>query len=358
MRTVSFGIAALALGFAFKSGGTFAAASADVGLHGGPTVSVFGTIHPDIFRLRTPIGAQIPENPGVRLASLDTDVASWAALDDETGSLTAASFDDRFGTYANQPARLASFDERFGPGTGEPRNPVLRRAEPAPKPASQGMRLASAQPDVKIVSLPTLLPQPRPASAPPTNRFRPADKQASLPKDGDSKPDAAPGPEDDGKTAIYDITAKTVYLPDGRRLEAHSGLGSRMDDPRYVNVRMEGATPPNVYNLTLRESLFHGVRALRMTPAGTGKMYGRAGILAHSYMLGPNGQSNGCVSFTDYTAFLNAYLNGEVKRIAVVEHLDAIPPSKTQFASASWLPDAVKKFFQPSPQYAEAQPSQ
>jgi hypothetical protein len=102
---------------------------------------------------------------------------------------------------------------------------------------------------------------------------------------------------DDGRTAIYDISARTVYLPNGRRLEAHSGLGAYMDNPRHVHLRMRGATPPNVYKLTLRESLFHGVRAIRLTPVDQGKMHGRAGILAHTYMLGPNGQSNGCVSF-------------------------------------------------------------
>ena len=32
-------------------------------------------------------------------------------------------------------------------------------------------------------------------------------------------------PANDGQTAIYDITARTVYLPDGTKLEAHSGLG-------------------------------------------------------------------------------------------------------------------------------------
>ena len=37
----------------------------------------------------------------------------------------------------------------------------------------------------------------------------------------------------------------------------------------------------------------------------------RSGLLAHSYMLGPNGDSNGCVSFRDYNAFLQAYRNGE-----------------------------------------------
>ena len=106
----------------------------------------------------------------------------------------------------------------------------------------------------------------------------------------------APALPDDGRIAIYDITARTVYLPSGRRLEAHSGYGGYMDSPRHVHVRMRGATPPNVYNLTLRERLFHGVRALRLNPVDGSRMYGRAGILAHSYLLGPNGQSHGCVS--------------------------------------------------------------
>jgi hypothetical protein len=38
-------------------------------------------------------------------------------------------------------------------------------------------------------------------------------------------------------------------------------------------------------------------------------------------MLGPNGQSNGCVSFRDYAAFLRAYENGQIKRLAVVAGL-------------------------------------
>jgi hypothetical protein len=138
-----------------------------------------------------------------------------------------------------------------------------------------------------------------------------------------------------GRTAIYDITARTVYLPSGRRLEAHSGLGSYMDNPRHVHLRMRGSTPPNVYKLTLRDQLFHGVQAIRLNPVNGSRMYGRAGILAHSYMLGPNGQSNGCVSFSDYPEFLNAFLRGEVTRLVVVERLES-PPGK--FA-AGQLPD-------------------
>jgi hypothetical protein len=73
----------------------------------------------------------------------------------------------------------------------------------------------------------------------------------------------------------------------------------------------------------MRESLFHGVQALRLNPVGgEGKIHGRTGLLAHTYMLGPNGDSNGCVSFKDYNRFLQAYRNGTVKRLVVVAKLD------------------------------------
>ncbi len=125
------------------------------------------------------------------------------------------------------------------------------------------------------------------------------------------------------KTAYYDITAKIVYMPSGERLEAHSGLGQYMDDPspRSTKLRMRGATPPNTYRLKLREALFHGVRAIRLNPVDESKMFGRDGMLAHTYMLGPNGQSNGCVSFKDYDRFLQAFLKGEVDRLVVVPDL-------------------------------------
>jgi hypothetical protein len=126
----------------------------------------------------------------------------------------------------------------------------------------------------------------------------------------------------DSHTAIYDIAAHVVYLPNGQKLEAHSGLGGRLDDPRYVHEKARGPTPPNVYDLTLREELFHGVRALRLNPVNDSKMYGRDGILAHTYMLGPSGQSFGCVSFKDYPQFLKAYLRGEINRLVVVPHLE------------------------------------
>jgi hypothetical protein len=126
-------------------------------------------------------------------------------------------------------------------------------------------------------------------------------------------------PPYDRQTAVYDIAAKTVYLPDGTRLEAHSGLGAKMDDVRYSHVRMQGVTPPHIYELKPREALFHGVPALRLTPlGGEEKIHGRDGLLAHTYMLGPSGQSNGCVSFKDYYAFLDAYKNKGIRRLAVL----------------------------------------
>jgi hypothetical protein len=110
--------------------------------------------------------------------------------------------------------------------------------KPQPKPSL--LAFASASADFGDVTL------PGPAKASPMGNAAPYDRD----------------------TAVYDISARTVYLPDGTRLEAHSGLGAKLDDPRYVHVKMHGATPPHVYDLSPREALFHGVPALRMKPVG------------------------------------------------------------------------------------------
>lgn len=119
-------------------------------------------------------------------------------------------------------------------------------------------------------------------------------------------------------TAVYNIANHTVTLPSGAQLEAHSGLGTHLDDPGSVTERMRGATPPTIYELTQREALFHGVRALRLTPLMEGTTFGRGGLLAHTFMLGPRGDSNGCVVFRDYAAFLAAYDAGQIRRLLVV----------------------------------------
>jgi hypothetical protein len=168
------------------------------------------------------------------------------------------------------------------------------------------------------------------AAAPPARALRAERAPPSLPM---------PRPEE--RTAIYDIAAHVVYLPDGQRLEAHSGLGRGMDEPRFATMKNRGPTPPNVYDLALRERRFHGVQALRLIPADETRMFGRDGILAHSYMLGPNGQSNGCVSFRNYPAFLHAFLKGEIDRLVVVDRLGAAP--KPRLAAASESPRNIFK---------------
>ncbi len=128
----------------------------------------------------------------------------------------------------------------------------------------------------------------------------------------------------DSLTAVYDISAHAVYLPNGTVLEAHSGMGGLRDDPEHVSVRMQGATPPAVYSLKPREKDFHGVAALRMTPIDGSDISGRSGLLVHSFMLGPNGDSNGCISVKDYDRFLKAFNDGQFNRIAVVPSLKIV----------------------------------
>jgi len=179
---------------------------------------------------------------------------------------------------------------------------ALRRTAEIAPPAPVLPKLADADPST-TASISSMVLQKR-ISAPPRNN-------SILLADADSR------------TAIYDIEAHTVYLPNGLKLEAHSGLGQRLDDPRHVDEKNRGATPPNVYDLVLREEPFHGVKAIRLNPVDDGKMFGRDGILAHTYMLGSTGQSFGCVSFKNYAEFLKAFLHGDIDRLVVVPHLEA-----------------------------------
>ncbi len=128
--------------------------------------------------------------------------------------------------------------------------------------------------------------------------------------------------------AIYDIERGVVYLPDGEKLEAHSGIGPMRDNPAFVDRHNRGPTPPHVYDLTLRESPFLGVEAIRLTPVeGDAAVFGRAGFLAHTYMLGRRGDSNGCVVFKEYHRFLAAFKKGQIKRLVVVPRLGEAPAS-------------------------------
>jgi Tlde1 domain len=233
-----------------------------------------------------------------------------------------------------RPARLASGVPL------PPHRPHLARHEiarapavPAAAPAPAAPKLAAATPKPpKLAALKavTTTPEPPKPAAPKLAVVPPAPPKPQAPKVAAVAPEPPKPARNDSasvpsRTAVYDIAAHTVYLPNGERLEAHSGLGHRRDDPRYASKKNRGPTPPNVYDLSLREHLFHGVRAIRLNPVDEDKMYGRDGMLAHTYMLGPTGQSYGCVSFKNYKAFLQAYLKGEVERLVVVPHLDGKP---------------------------------
>src|SRR5262245_24394069 len=118
------------LGFVLKSAGT-QARPADTALRG-PRLSVFGTIHPDIFRLSAPLGSE-STGDRVRLASLGPQVGLFDApakaapilTDTSAAACQSGPFAERFAALDDHRAPFdrfdsaddcaTSFDERFGP---------------------------------------------------------------------------------------------------------------------------------------------------------------------------------------------------------------------------------------------------
>ena len=293
-------------------------------------------------------------------------IATPAAL----APASSLSFDDRFAAAAPQgvepapQAQTSVVAEAPKPSSETPKLAAAAKAKPETPKLAEAPKPKAAAP-VQVAALPPQRPVETPEAKSPASavrdmaqrakaavmsiasnerhRFRKAVGQAALawfaaglrlrrrqrhrqPRQelGRSQNPALGGSAPyDRSTAVYDISAHTVYLPDGTKLEAHSGLGSKLDDPRSARIRMRGVTPPHIYELKPREALFHGVPALRLNPiGGEDAIFGRTGLLAHTYMLGPNGDSNGCVSFKDYNAFLNAYRNQGIKRLAVVARVE------------------------------------
>jgi hypothetical protein len=250
---------------------------------------------------------------------------------------TGASFADRFAgapvwessyaTARNETRATTAYASAEAPRRGLAPSRALRATDEVASRAP-GFQLASAGTEVVVPSQPRARPidlEPPAQSTDSEPRPRPVTIASAV----------ASFSEPNSKIAIYDITAHTVYMPNGDTLEAHSGLGEKLDNPRYINVRMKGPTPPNVYKMTMRESIFHGVRAIRLTPVDESKMFGRDGMLAHTYMLRNRGHSNGCVVFSNYPAFLAAFQRGEVDRLVVVDHLDKPPRVNPRVASAN-----------------------
>lgn len=286
------------------------------------------------------------ESRGVAATMPAAPVVRGVTVLRQTVRPVAHTFADRFNgaTFADRFAGAPVWETSYAAARSETRETsyasvqprsAAQRATDAVASRAPGFELASASATVAIPS------EPRSRSIDPEPRFRPTDAEPrALSND---EPRARPTTiasavaafsEPDSRIAIYDIAAHTVYMPNGDRLEAHSGLGERLDNPRYVNVKMKGPTPPNVYKLSMRERIFHGVRAIRLTPVDESKMFGRDGMLAHTYMLRNRGHSNGCVVFSNYPAFLAAFQRGEVDRMVVVDHLDRPPRVNAKVASA------------------------
>jgi hypothetical protein len=341
-----------------------------------PGLSVLGTIHPQLFSHGTAaLQATLSHALPVRLASLESTFESRSApaatdnRSDATATAAIPSFDERFSFDRSAPSSRSL--RRVGVRTVVATSPITATvavpAAPARAPrAATWPIVAQTAPNwptaqYRTASLSdTLLPTAYAPGDPATKDSGSADllkkltqrdsasndaaQKVAAPKDATTK-DSNLLSGDTSHTAIYDISAQTVYLPNGKRLEAHSGLGEYMDDVRSVPLRARGPTPPNVYELKLRESPFHGVQAIRLNPVDGSKMYGRDGILAHPFMLGPNGQSNGCVSVKDYAAFLNAYLRGEITQLVVVERLGDPPSARTAADWFSRFSNTLKEIF-------------
>ena len=321
-----------------------------------------GTFEAPVIRRPAPLAARnlphvadnsvIVESPPV--ASRPATVASGPSpsfADRFVGSGPSFSFADRFAAAEPDsvaPAPIPASPPKFALASPQvdPSKPVAAPAAqlaldiplPAPRPAEARKNSDSSVRDMARRAKAAVIAAVEPPEKPPTifeRLFGKSESRGSMLAyaSADTSSTGSLGPSQnigtagtvplyDRQTAVYDIAAHTVYMPDGTRLEAHSGLGSRLDDPRFTNERMRGATPATVYDLKLRESVFHGVQALRLVPVDESKVFGRSGLLTHSYMLGSNGQSNGCVSFRNYTPFLKAFLNHEIKRLVVVSRLD------------------------------------
>ena len=227
--------------------------------------------------------------------------SALARQDDEPAPAVVARLEPRVSAPAAVPAAPSApglLEKLFGGVSSAPKTPETRLAYAPPPPVS-GAGVSSALGNRGGLGSP--------------NGFGGFLSNLNI---GSSNPTSRYGE----RVAVYDISAHVVYMPDGTRIEAHSGLGEARDDPNKVNERMRGPTPPATYALTPREGSFHGVDALRLTPID-GNVFGRAGLLAHTYMLGAEGDSNGCISFRDYDAFLRAYRNGQVSKVVVVTRL-------------------------------------
>jgi hypothetical protein len=224
--------------------------------------------------------------------------------------------------------------------------------EDTTKTDTQPFNLVLAKPEIDgETALPREVPLPdaRPLVETASIERKPADDKPAAPKTlGDRQDSAREKPKrslfsdlfggaDNGrgwpgkntKVAIYDVSNATVYMPDGTKLRAHSGIGRMRDNPRFEHVKMNGPTPAGIYRLSMREQRFYGVEAIRMTSIDGRHPKNRTGLLTHTNLLRGQIGSHGCVAFRNYEPFLRAFKRGQINMMVVVPEL----PSRNQLAA-------------------------
>src|SRR5690606_24242319 len=151
------------------------------------------------------------------------------ALSDESAVETAAIEAEEAGRTAEVAALMDDTLPQEGPlPVSRPENAakaletmaVARLAKPA-KPGRPAAAEEAEEPETAVL-----------AYARPDNPVKPSSKSVPWPDLGTRK------------VAIYDITNGVVHMPNGTKLEAHSGIGKMRDNPKYTHVKMKGPTPP------------------------------------------------------------------------------------------------------------------
>jgi hypothetical protein len=237
----------------------------------------------------------------MQLASLDVQEAPApadlqnAAAEPEVASEMAALAQDLLPTEGplptSRPETAAKALEAMAAAKLTKPTPAVEAEEPA------ATVLAYARPDNPVKSLAPVAPIPNPGTK---------------------------------KVAIYDITNGVVHMPNGTKLEAHSGIGKMRDNPKYTHVKMNGPTPPGTYKLSMREKPFHGVAAIRLTSVDGKHPQNRTGLLAHTYLLRSRpGDSHGCVAFKHYDKFLAAFRRGEITHMVIVPEYNGRLPGQS-----------------------------
>jgi len=175
------------------------------------------------FDFQRPEGSQMPKSSATRLASLEMPVSGFETDDIDPSALARPP--SAFGDRLLPVERSDTFDQRFE-GLA-----VWSDTDPAMIGEREGSAGTARQPTrEKATDQSAIGRSPRKPAAASTLVTAEKKRVRTAELSQDSLPFA------DSHTAVYDIAAHTVYMPNGRRLEAHSGLGNLMDDPSLVRM--------------------------------------------------------------------------------------------------------------------------